>query len=392
MIQKIPARKSAVLLVLVVVATTGCLSSVNADEVRNESLEAMETTETYRFEMEMNMSMGDGMLGDFSVNMNGEGAVNESSDRMRMSSEIDMGEGMEQDVYVVNGTMYQKTGMMGDGEGEWYKMNAEPAVSQAWNTSAPSGGYEEILEISDVSHEGDDEINGEQAYVLSLNPDTEEYNELLRERLNGMTSDGASASELFGEDGLTVEDASMRYWISKESEHILRMKSDMTVSLGAGGSEGKSLSATVESDVRMYDHGEDVSIELPGEARDAPSFDERFSGDGTEDVDAGTNLGEIPDEDEVDRTTDKIVDRVESEVQESEAFGEMHTAKVHFEDSFDAESLGVEGLESGASAQTDSPGQVTFLSVVGVNEGEEIAVTATKEDGTVVRQTVTYEP
>ncbi len=39
-------------------------------------------------------------------------------------------------------------------------------------------------------------------------------------------------------------------------------------------------------------------------------------------------------------------------------------------------------MESGASAQTDSPGQVTFLSAVGV------AVTATKEDGTVVRQTV----
>ena len=394
MIQEIPTRKSVVMLVLVVVAVSGCLGSVNADEVREESLDAMEKTDTYRFDMEMNMSIGDGTFGDFSVDMNGEGAVNESSDRMRMSSEIDMGEGMEQEVYVVDGTMYQKTGgMMGDGEGEWYRMNAESAVSQTWNTSAPAGDYEEILEISDVSHEGDAEIDGESAYVLSLKPDTEEYNELLRERLNGATgSGGADTPKLFGEGGANVEDASVRYWISKESGHVLRTKLDMKVSFGVGGNEGKRMSANVKSDVRLYDHGEDISIELPEEARDAQRFEERFGNNGTDDVDAGTDLGEIPDEDEVDRKTDDIIDRVESEVQSSEAFGEMHTAKVYISDSFDAERLGVEGLESGASAQTDSPGSVTFLSVVGVSEGEEIAVTATKEDGTVVRQTTTYEP
>ena len=396
MIQKIPTRKGAVMLVLVVVAVSGCLGSVNADEVREESLDAMEKTDTYRFDMEMNMSIGDGTLGDFSVDMNGEGAVNESSDRMRMSSEIDMGEGMEQEVYVVDGTMYQKTGgMMGDGEGEWYRMNAESAVSQTWNTSAPAGDYEAILEISDVSHEGDAEIDGESAYVLSLKPDTKEYNELLRERLNGATgSGGADTPKLFGEGGANVEEASVQYWISKESGHVLRTNLDMTVSFDVGGNEGKSLSANVKSDVRMYDHGDEVSIELPEEARDASNYKERFGGnvDEGEGVDAGTDLGEIPDEEEVDRKTDNIIDRVESEVQSSEAFGEMHTAKVYISDSFDAESLGVEGLESGASAQTDSPGSVTFLSVVGISEGEEIAVTATKEDGTVVRQTTTYEP
>jgi hypothetical protein len=70
----------------------------------------------------------------------------------------------------------------------------------------------------------------------------------------------------------------------------------------------------------------------------------------------------------------------------------MRTAKAYFQDGFEAETLAVEGLKSGASVQTDSPGTVNFLSVVGVEEGEEIAATATTEDGTVIRQTTTYEP
>lgn len=381
--------------VLVVVAVSGCLGSVNADEVRNESLESMEKADTYRFDMEMNVTMGGGMSEGFSVSMTGEGAVNNSSDRMMMSSEIDMGEGIEKEAYVVNGTMYQRTdGMMDEGD-EWYKIEAEPVVSQTWNTSSPAGGYEELLEISEVSHEGTETVDGKPAHVLRLDPDPEEYNELLRERLNGATGSGsADTPKLFGEGGAVAEDASSRYWISKESESVLRTQSDMTVSFGFGGEEVERAPATVELDVRMYDHRENVSIELPGEAGDASNYKERFGGDVDEGegVDPGTDPGEIPDKEEVDRTTDEVVDRVESEVQESEAFGETHTAKVYFEDSFDAESLGVEGMESGASAQTDSPGQDAFMSVAGVSEGEEIAVTATKEDGTVVRQTVTYEP
>lgn len=397
MIQKMSTRQGAVMAVLIVVAVSGCLGSVNADEVREDSLEAMEKTDTYRFDMEMNLTMGGGLSEGFSVSMTGEGAVNGSSDRMRMSSEVGMAGGIEEEVYVVNGTMYQrKDGTMDEGD-EWYKTEAEPVVSRTWNTSSPAGGYEELLEISEVSHEGNDEVDGEPAYVLSLRPDTEEYNELLRERLNGATySGGADTPKIFGEGGAIVEDASSRYWISKESGHVLRTQSEMTVSFGLGGEEGERASATVGLDVRMYDHGEDVSIELPEEARDASEYKERFGGNVDEGkgegVDPGTDLGEIPDKEEVDRTTDELVDRVESEVQESEAFGETHTAKVYISDSFDAESLGVEGMESGASAQTDSPGSVTFLSVVGISEGEEIAVTATKEDGTVVRQTVAYEP
>jgi len=383
--RELPTRGFAVLLVLVAVGLTGCLSSVNADEVRDDSLDKMEETETYSFDMEMNMSM-DGLGGEmngFSVGMTGEGVVNESSERMRMSSTVDIGEGAEQETYIVNDTVYTKSGM---GEDErWYKMDSESEVSQRWNSSAPAGDYEEILEISDVSHEGTETVDGESAYVLSLDPDPDEYTELLKERLNGATADGAPP--LFGDGGATVDDASARYWISEETGHVLRTESEMDLSFGGSGAS-EDVSATVELDLRMYDHGEEVSVELPDEARDAREFGEGFE-DGN--VSAGTDLGEIPDEEDVDRTTDEIIDRVEYEVQEG-AFGETRTAKVYFQDGFEAESLAVEGLESGASAQTDSPGATNFLSVVGISEGETVAVTATKEDGTVVRQTTTYEP
>ena len=383
--REVPTREFAVVLALVVVVTSGCLGSVNADEVRDDSLDAMENTETYRFDMEMNMTM-DGLGGEmegFSVDMTGEGAVNESSERMRMSSTTDIGEGTEQQTYVVNDTVYTKTEMGGDGS--WYRMDSRSEVSQTWNSSAPAGDYEEILEISEVSHEGTETVDGESAYVLSLDPDPDAYTDLLKERLNGATDGGTPP--LFGDGGATVEDASARYWISEKTGHVLRTRSEMDLSFGMGNT-GESMSATVEIDVRMYDHGEDVSVELPDEARDAREFGEDFE-DGN--VTAGTDLGEVPDEEDVDRRTDEIIDRIEYEVQDG-AFGETRTAKVYFEDGFEAESLAVEGLESGASVQTDSPGTVNFLSVVGVSEGETVAVTATKEDGTVVRQTETYEP
>lgn len=383
--REIPTREFAVMLALVIVVTSGCLSSVNADEVRDDSLDAMEDVETYRFDMEMNITM-DGWGGDmegFSVGMTGEGVVNESSERMRMSSTTNIGEGTEQRTYVVNDTVYTKSGI---GEDEsWYKMGSESEVPRTWNTSAPAGDYEEILKISDVSHEGTETVDGESAYVLRLDPDPDAYTELLKERLNGATDGGAPP--LFGEGGATVEDASARYWISEETGHVLRTESEMDLSFEIGNT-GESMSATVELNVRMYDHGEDVSVELPEEARDAREFG---SGLGDGNVSAGTDLGEIPDEQDVDRSSDEIIDHVEYEVQEG-AFGEMHTAKVYFQDGFEAETLAVEGLESGASVQTDSPGTVNYLSVVGIEEGEEIAATATTEDGTVVRQTTTYEP
>ena len=383
--REIPTREFAVVLALLVAVTSGCLGSVNADEVRDDSLDAMENTETYRFDMEMNMTM-DGLGGEmegFSVDMTGEGAVNESSERMRMSSTTDIGEGTEQQTYVVNDTVYTKTEMGGDGS--WYRMDSRSEVSQTWNSSAPAGDYEEILEISEVSHEGTETVDGESAYVLSLDPDPDAYTDLLKERLNGATDGGTPP--LFGDGGATVEDASARYWISEKTGHVLRTRSEMDLSFGMGNT-GESMSATVEIDVRMYDHGEDVSVELPDEARDAREFGEDFE-DGN--VTAGTDLGEVPDEEDVDRRTDEIIDRIEYEVQDG-AFGEMRTAKVYFEDSFEAESLAVEGLESGASVQTDSPGATNYLSVVGISEGETVAVTATKEDGTIVRQTETYEP
>ncbi|MFP4189283.1 MAG: hypothetical protein ACLFR5_07770 [Halobacteriales archaeon] len=51
----------------------------------------------------------------------------------------------------------------------------------------------------------------------------------------------------------------------------------------------------------------------------------------------------------------------------------------------------VEGAESGAYAQTDTPGPVEYLTVNGVEDGEDIVVTATKEDGTLVNETTAYE-
>jgi len=406
--------KFAVLLVVLLVAATGCLAGASADEVREDALDSMEAVDTYGFEANttMEISVGNETDSGHSVTVESEGTVDEEESALEMRSTVKtFGTEVDQDVYVVNGTMYTRTdgiGMSGQ-PNEWYKIDEGSVVSSALDSSSHVEQYEETFEISDVDHEGDTELDGEPVHVLSLDPDPQEYGELVRERIESMGTTrrlGAGNTDdrgLFGDADVRVNDAAVEYWVSKETGYVLRTRSDvnMTVPMPLPRQGEREVTMDVETDVRVFDHGDDVEIEIPDGAENARNYEGLLSGEAagsTESTDdsetdgVSTDLSEAPDADDVDRTTDDIVDRYEFGVEQTEAFGETHTATVYIEDSFEAKTLTVEGLESGSMVRTDSPGSTQYLSVAGVEEGEVIAVTATKEDGTVVRQSTVYEP
>ena len=403
-------RYGAVLFALALVVTTGCLGSVDADEVRENSLEAMETTETYEFEMDMNVTIsGEGMPRELSVDMDGEGAVDETEQRMKMLSTVDMlGMGMDQDAYVVDDKMYTKM-EMGETRGtegmdEWYKIEDATMVSQMWNSSSYAEQYQELLEISEASYEQDTEVDGEEAYVISLEPEPEDYDELVQDRMAGMnmmdSMPGAEGSEMFGREDVQVNDFSATYWISKETDHVLRTRSNMTmeVPMGAMAPEGgDGMTINMVADVRLSNHGEDVDIELPDGAEDAEEFGSIFEGEAVSSSQSVGNTStpdvgvDVPEDPEVDEEVDDLVEGVDVEVHEYEGAPDTHWAKVSFED-MEGEWLKVESVENGGSASTDSPGSTNYLGLSVAPEGDEILVTLGKEDGTVVQQRETYEP
>jgi len=188
------------LLLVAVVLVAGCLGGADAEEVRDNSLSAMEDVETYEYDMEMDMEMGTADTpGAISMSMESNGSVDEGQRRMRMFSTItSFGFEFGQDAYIINDTMYMSMDMGGMGAGadfpEWIKIEDDPMVSQTWESSNYAEQYEEILEISDVEYEEDESVDGESAYVLSLDPDIEDYNDLLTDQM----------SEISGMEGMEV--------------------------------------------------------------------------------------------------------------------------------------------------------------------------------------------
>lgn len=404
------------LAVVAVVLLSGCLTGVDADEVRDSSVGAMEEVDTYEFETEMEMTMeGDGP-GSLSMSMDGEGAFDEEERSMEMFMTTGfLGFEIDQDVYVVDETMYMKMDLgMGaeEVEEEWFKIEDDPMVSETWDSSSYAEHYREILEISEVSYDDDATVDGEDAYILELEPDVDAYNELVQEQMEAMTGadamgmDQDEIDEIFDED-IEVESISMSHWISQDTDYILRSEEEVTMTMSFGmGDElddefgmADEFNVTMESDTRFTSHGEDVDIDLPEEAEDAESFDD-FGAFVDEDS-ATANVSdsdvapddwddEIPEDPEVDEEGD-VIAGLDVEVHEFDDAPDTHWATVNFED-VEGDWLRIESVEADGHSQVNSPGATDHLGVDVSPEGDEVVATLQREDGTVVEDRETYSP
>lgn len=302
------------LLIVAVALMAGCLGGVDAEEVRDNSLDAMEEVETYEYEMDMDMEMSaNDTPGSISMSMDTNGSVDEGARRMSMFSTISsFGVEFGQEAYVINDTMYMSMDMGGAGlsgqvetTADWFKIENDPMVSQTWESSNYAEQYEEILEISDVEYEEDQSVDGENAYVLTLNPNIDDYNQLLLDQMGDMSSmEGMEGMDsMFNEDSINITNVSLRYWISEETGYILRTQSNTTMTMDFGfgnqtdgGFEGgfgmsEEMTVTMNSDIRLSQHGEEVSIELPEGAEDAEEFDSLFPQEGFDNFSSPDNSG-----------------------------------------------------------------------------------------------------
>lgn len=292
------SSKAAVALLLVaVVLLSGCTEgTVSAEQIRDDSLDALEDLESFEFrnQMEMRVQTTGSGLGDGAqeIRSNSSGKVDVEERKIHMTQTQDAGLGSSKtEAYLVNNTMYMKvletstTTFEGGGNtgltDTWIKFELPGEFDRVWESQNYMEQQEQLLNISDVTYSDDGSVDGVEAYVLTVEPDPEEYEELAFKQVYGGADVGGDGLGMEGEteslrDSLEIHNVSVKQWIAKDSHLPLKSSVEFSMTVTRESPFSGETSTTVNGSVvtRFTNHNEEVDIELPEEARDARSLQE----------------------------------------------------------------------------------------------------------------------
>lgn len=248
--------------VALLLATAGCMDGGSGDggseapadapdasTLQSEATQAMEDIETAQMTMTMSVSNG-------SSNeeiMTSEGVMDMTNRKMRMTSTSALMQG-EMQQYVIDNTMYMQM------QGEWIRQDVGEQFS--WNGSNQFAAQEELLEGADIQVTGEDEVNGQAVWVVSVEPDADAVSELTNQQMG----DGPGMSE-----NVDLSNVEITQYIDKESKHILRTISEVDSSV-----QGQESTTTMDMTFSAFN--EPVEVELPSGAENATDMGEMMPG------------------------------------------------------------------------------------------------------------------
>ena len=272
-----------VVAVLALVAVTGCVGGGNADvgaditpdtepaetnmtgdEILGTALDTAEDVETYRFESETRMDLASFFGVSISMNTTGEFDRNESLAHARTEGEggaelffLSGGEYFETEVYQSSGRWYTRT-LNETTSGNWETTDAERPLSPGLKDLSTT------VREAEPRLEGVAEVNGTEAYVLSLNVSAESLGEAFSRTMEDHGSgqfddgeDGGNASE--GD----IETSEAYLWVEKETYSPLRFAYIVSLSFEGDGENEASGEMEILGDTRYTGYGDDVEIEVP---------------------------------------------------------------------------------------------------------------------------------
>jgi hypothetical protein len=253
-------RRPPVWLVLALVLLSGCSalgfqsgetpappSDQRALDALNRSQSALDDLESYRFSTEATVSVAaDGE--SRTVAVDGDGAVNLTTRRMRSTFEFDdTGSSLrpgERTTYVVGDTVYAACG---GPTGGWERRNV---TADDWADATPLGRQLALLESTNVYWRGTETVNGTEAGVVVGYPSKEE-----------LATTSAATRDSVNWDRVTVQNATVRLYVDTDTGRPL--KSVQRVDIEMRGASG---TATFELAYWGFDRPVDVSV--PGEVYD----------------------------------------------------------------------------------------------------------------------------
>lgn len=290
--------KISLLLALVLVAFSGCMSSgpggvpaPNATVLKAAILDAAENTTSYSFDMENTMTEG-------AKNLSGENASLEStklivyhkesgtisldkdnaSNRKMMytsTDELRSGETVlvtdTKKTYMLNDTIYQEL------KGNWTRLYM-PYPDYEWFAANRLSFQIDLLNRSQLEVLGSEKVDGVDCYKIKVVPDNSTYSAILAMQMSPVLQAPAfiimasiNQTELFDSSGID-----WTAWVSKEGYNLIKkeMQTSTRITpelLGRNESLGDfEISIDDQEIVKFADHNKPVEIVVPPEAMSAP--------------------------------------------------------------------------------------------------------------------------
>lgn len=222
------------LLVCVLLITAGCSTTGStttyADRIQSESTTAMQSVDSYEFDMEMSLIVEDA---DESLTMSADGVVNRSNRRMQFRASV---AGQSVQSYLVNETMYVTV----DGETQ----TQDVSDRNIWEQNDRLARQKELLASADAMSTENVTRDGEAFIKLHIEPDEQQTKELAEEQMG----------QSFGD--VNVEEVEYDVYIAKETKRMTEM--DMRMEMSQDGQ-----TVTAEMVMTFSDFGTETNIEPP---------------------------------------------------------------------------------------------------------------------------------
>jgi len=272
---------SILLLVLSVslgLAGCGRGSAVSAQEIASNAISNSAEVTTVKFDTSMSMDLevtGGSDPGKMTMSGDAVGSMDLADMEMQMSINADMAfpgsDGdmhVEQDMYYTGGWLYMRMSLPGEGD-QWGKQQISEDV---WMSDNPLDQQLEFLETAfEVTKLGTEKVDGVDCYIIQVTPDMDALSNWLQsqQQNTGLDIGSMDLSKI-------LKSYSVKEWISKDA--YLPIKVDINASLEITpqdmGETPESanmdkMTMNVGEQVKYYDYGKPVTIQLPPEAQNA---------------------------------------------------------------------------------------------------------------------------
>lgn len=234
----------AVLALSALVALAGCADSgsngpadgPSAEDIQAEATAAMEEVSSAAFTMDMNVDSEQG-----SLSLQSDGVMDIDDRRMRMNMSLEsQGQSVELTQYVINQTAYQQL------DGQW--QSSDVSGQDIWGEGNQLNMQQEMLENSTLEVTGTDTVEGNEVWVVSIEPSDEAIQQFLTGTGTGVT------------ENMDIESVSFTQYVDTDTHHVRQLDLAMDTTI-----QGDS--ATMDMTMTFSRFDEAFDIELPDGAR-----------------------------------------------------------------------------------------------------------------------------
>lgn len=257
-----PLLTSALIVValgIILMTQIGANKEKRTNEIRDKSLEESSKISSYSDSKVIRVSSKGFLDGEFDVRILIQGNETIDLDKQFMhamstsnitgySADGPIRTEYEQELYVVNNTLYSKA------EQTWVKQTMK---EDSWSKTQLDQQID-VTKNAGVELMGTEEVNGKSAYVLEFKPD---LNALMAYAIE-VSKTGGSAPSPGGESKESIKEYTITEWISTETFLPLKTTDEFTL-------ESENITTTMIVTTEYYGYNSPINSELPEEVANA---------------------------------------------------------------------------------------------------------------------------